>query len=86
MQNYFRIEFDLEIERTFSLKEKEVKARGVKSQSSSASSTIAEGGDNERRMLRDVVTPRVQGIASNIAWPNVEAHNFELKLSLIFVV
>ena len=41
------------------------------------------GGGAQIGMLRDFVTPRVQGFASCIARPNVEASNFELKPSLI---
>ena len=39
-----------------------------------------------RRPLRNFITPGVQGLSSSIAMPNVEAHNFELKPGLIFVV
>ena len=44
-----------------------------------------EGGD-QRRTLRDFVTPRVQGIASSIGCPIVDANNFELKPALISMV
>jgi len=40
----------------------------------------------ERRTLHDFVTPGVQGIASSIARPVVDAYNFELKPSLISMV
>jgi len=40
----------------------------------------------ERRTLRDFVTPGVQGIASSTAQPTVDANNFELKPSLISMV
>ena len=46
---------------------------------------VGEGRD-QRRMVQDFVTLRVQGITSSIACPNVEAHNFELKLALISIV
>ena len=39
--------------------------------------------DNQNRTLQDFVIPRVQGIASSVAWPNMEANNFELKPALI---
>ena len=42
--------------------------------------------DEERRTLRDFVTPRVQGIASSITQPVVDANNFKLKLALISMV
>jgi len=44
------------------------------------------GGGEQKRMLRDFVTPGVQGIASSIACLNVEANNFELKPTLISIV
>ena len=47
---------------------------------------MAEGGDEQRRTLRDFVTPRVRGFASSIAHPNIEANNFELKPALISMV
>jgi len=40
------------------------------------------GGGEQRRTLRDFVTPGVQGIASNITRPNVEVNNFELNPAL----
>jgi len=44
-----------------------------------------EGGD-QRRTLWDFVTLGVQGIASSIARPNVDANNFELKPAVISMV
>jgi len=44
-----------------------------------------EGGD-QRRTLRDFVTPEVQGIISSMAHPNVDANNFKLKSALISIV
>ena len=46
---------------------------------------VGEEGE-QRRTLRDFVTPRVQGIASSIAHPIVDANNFKLKLALISMV
>jgi len=43
------------------------------------------GGD-QRRTLSDFVTPGVQGIASSIAYPDVDANSFELKPTLISMV
>jgi len=40
----------------------------------------------ERRTLHDFVTPGVQGIASSIARPAVDANNFELKSAFISMV
>ena len=47
---------------------------------------MAGGGDDQIRILRDFVAPGVQGIAFSVARPNVEAHYFELKPTLIFMV
>jgi len=47
---------------------------------------MAGGGGDQRRTLRDFVTPGVQGIAPSIAYLNVDANNFELKLALISMV
>ena len=46
---------------------------------------VGSRGD-QRRTLRDFVTPGVQGIASSITHPNVNANNFELKSALISMV
>ena len=40
----------------------------------------------ERRTRYDFITPRVQGIASSIARPTMDATNFELKPPLISMV
>jgi len=47
---------------------------------------MAGGDGKQRRTLRDFVTPGVQGIASSIAYPNVEANNFELRPALVSMV
>jgi len=44
-----------------------------------------EGGD-QRRRLRDSITPGVQGIALRITRPNIDVNNFELKTALISIV
>ena len=44
------------------------------------------GGCEQRRTLRDFVTPGVESIASSITCPNVEANNFELKPASISMV
>jgi len=44
-----------------------------------------EGGD-QRKTLQDFITPGVQGIASSIAHPTIDANNFEFKLTLILMV
>ena len=47
---------------------------------------MAGGGGDQRRMLRDFITPIVQAIASSMHRPTVDANNFELKLTLILMV
>jgi len=47
---------------------------------------MAGGGGDQRRTLQDFVTPAVQGIASSIARPIVNANNFEPKPALISTV
>jgi len=47
---------------------------------------MVAGGGDQRRTLRDFVTPGVQGIASSIARPNIDANNFNLKPALISMV
>jgi len=47
---------------------------------------MAGGGGDQKRTLRGFVTPGVQGIASSIARPTVDANDFELKPSLISMV
>ena len=47
---------------------------------------MAGGGDDQRRTLRDFITLGVQDIAFSIARPNVEAHDLELKRTLISMV
>jgi len=44
---------------------------------------MAGGGHDQTKSLQDFVILGVQGIASSITQPNVEAHNFELKQALI---
>ena len=47
---------------------------------------MASGGGDQKRTLRDFVTPGVQRIASSIARPTIDANNFELKPTLISMV
>ena len=81
MRSLILYEPDPEIERTFRLRRKKQRIteqnREVRTDSSMAS--------DERRTLRDFITPGVQGIASSITRPAVDADNFKLKLALIFI-
>jgi len=47
---------------------------------------MAEGGDDQRRMLQHLFTLGVQGISSSVARPAVEANNVELRPVLVFMV
>jgi len=47
---------------------------------------MAGGVGKQRWTFRDIVTPWIQGIASSIAHPNIEANNFELNPALISMV
>ena len=47
---------------------------------------MAGGGGDLIGALRDFATLGVEGIASSIARPNVDANHFELKLALISIV
>jgi len=85
MWSSFPFEFDIEIERTFHSRRKKLKLEDQRAKAQEASSTVVGGGDDQRRMLRDFIISRVQGITSSIARPNLEAHNFELKLALISI-
>ena len=71
-----------EIERTFYLKGKKQRIEEQRSEVRRNSNMAGE----ERRTLRDFVTLGVQGIASSIARPVVDANNFQLKPALIFMV
>jgi len=47
---------------------------------------MAGGGGDQIRTLRDFVTPGVQGIATSITRPTIDANNFELIPALILMV
>jgi len=72
-----------EIERTFRLRREKQKIKEQRGEASRSSTNMAGGGDNQRRTLRDFITPGVQGVTSTIAHPRIEANNFELKPALI---
>ena len=62
------------------IEEEEATVREAKVTSSRVSPK-KEGG--ERRTLQNFIALGVQGVTSSIVRPNVEAHNFEFKLTLI---
>jgi len=74
------------IERTFRSRRKnfQLEERGAKAEE--ASLMMPGGGDDQTRTLWDFVIRGVQGIAFSIAWLNIEAHNFEVKSTLISMV
>jgi len=82
----FLYELDPEIDRTFYLKRKKQKLEKQRSKARRTLPNMAGGGGDQRRMLRNFVTPEVQCITSNIARPTVEENNFELKPTLISMV
>jgi len=86
MRSPFLYELDPEIKRTFCLRRKKQKIEEQRCEARRTSTNMAEGGGDQRRTFRDFVTPRVQGIASTTAHPNVDANNFELKAALISMV
>ena len=83
MRSPFLYEPDPEIERTFYLRRKKQKVEEQRREARRTSPNMAGGCGDQRRILRDFVTLRVQGIASSIARPNVDINNFELKPTLI---
>jgi len=81
----FPFELNPEINRTFCSREKKLKLEEQRAKAQEASSTMARE-DDQTRTLWDFVTSGAQGITSSIAWPNVEAHNIDLKPTLISMV
>jgi len=64
----------------FLLKAEEQKIKEQRCDARRTSTNMAAGESHLRRTLRDFVTPGVQGIASSIARPNVDANKLKLKL------
>jgi len=85
MQSAILYEPNPQTEMTFFLRRKK---QGVKEQKCKARMNLTSmvGGGGDQRMLRDFVTPGVQGIASSIAHPTVDTNNFELKPAHISMV
>ena len=81
MRSLILYEPDPEIERTFRLKRKKQRIEEQRREAGRNSNLVGE----EIRTLCDFITPGVQGIASSIARPAVDANNFELKPALISV-
>jgi len=86
MRSPFLYEPDPEIKRTFHLRRKKQNNEEQRHEVRRNPTNMAGGGDDQRRTLRDFITLGVQGIASSIARPNVNANNFELKSALISMV
>jgi len=82
MQSLILYKPDPEIERTFHLRRKKRKIEEQRRKARRNSNMMGE----ERRTLRDFITPGVQGIDSSIAQPAVDVNNFELKPAFISMV
>jgi len=83
MRSPFLCEPNPEIERTSRLRRKKQKLEEQRRKARRTSPSMAGGVSDQKRTLRDFVTPGVQGTASTIAHPNVEANNLELNPALI---
>ena len=83
MRRLLLCEANPEIERAFHLRRMKQKIIEQIREVRRTSTNMAGGGGDQRRTLRDFVVPRVQGIASSIAPPHVDANNFELQPALI---
>jgi len=79
-------ELDPEIERNFHLGRKNERIEQQRREARRNPTSMAGGGGDQRRTLRDFITPEVQGIASSIGRPTIDANNFELKPALISMV
>ena len=86
MRSPFLYELDPKIERTFRLRRKKHRLEEQRRNARRTSLIMAGGHGEQRRVLRDFVSPSVKGITSSIARPNVEAKKFDLKLALISMV
>jgi len=86
MRSPILYEPDPKIERTFCLRRKKQRIEEQRRKARKNLTSMAGGGGDQRRTLRDFVTPVVRGIASSIARPTVDTNNFELKLALISMV
>jgi len=86
MQSPILYEPNPEIERTFCLIRTKQRIEEKRCEARRNPTGIAGGGGDQRRTLRDFVTPEVQRIASSIDHPTLDANNFELKLTLILMV
>lgn len=79
MRSLILYEPDPEIEKTFCVRRKKQRIKEQRGEARRNSNMAGE----ERRTLCDFITPGVQGIASSIARPTMDANNFELKPTLI---
>ena len=77
---------DPEIKKTFHLRMKKQRIEKQIREVRRNPTRMAGGRDDQRRTLRDFVTPGVQGIASSIARTTSYVNNLKLKLALISMV
>ena len=83
MRSPILYELDHEIERTFCLSTKKQRIEEQIHETRRNPINMASGGGDQRRTLKDFITPGVQRIASSIARLTVDANNFELRPALI---
>ena len=74
---------DPEIERTFRLRRKKQMIEEQRCETRRNVTNMAREGDDQRRTLRDFVTPGVQVITSSIACATIDAIYFDLEPTLI---
>ena len=79
--------FDPEIDRTFHRLLRERRAiDGAGNNGDNHAVLGQEGGNVNDRPMCEYFMPTVEGVAPSIAWPTIQANNFELKLALIQMV
>jgi len=78
--------FDPEIERTLHRRLRERRAMEGNGNDDHNEIIRQRGGNEDNRPMCEYFMPTVDGVAPSIAWPAVQANNFELKSALIQMV
>ena len=86
MRSPILYEPDPKIERTFHRWKKKERIKKQIDEARRNPINMVGGGGDQRRTLRDFATHKVQGINSGIAYPTINANNFELKPAFILMV
>jgi len=86
MQSAILYDPDLMIKRMFHLRRKKQLLEKQRHKACEISPKMAHGGGDQRMLPWNFITVGFQHITSSIVRPNVEAHNFLLKLALILMV